>query len=262
MDTLRTMRAWHPLLLALLLTAWAPALELELGVNSDAEAPWVLLTGDGLSQRLIAAAAARAGVTVRFTALPWQRGLVQLEGGQLDGVVNASHTRAREAFARYPRDPAGAVDASRRLHRESYALLRRHGDALDWDGTAFHGLNGTLCAQREFSIVTILRSQGLTVDDQLPDLVGNLEKLAAGRAQGAALHAGSAAAALHDHPELARSIEALPRPLAVRDYFLILAPTVERRSPGLSDRLWSAIGELRASAEYAGWCAAAGAGTE
>lgn len=256
------MRAWHPLLLVLLLAAGAPALELELGVNSDPEAPWVLPSGDGLSQRLIAAAASRAGVTVRFTALPWQRALVQLEGGQLDGVVNASHTRARETFARYPRDPAGAVDDSRRLHRESYALLRRHGDALNWDGATFHGLGGTLCAQREFSIVNILRSQGLTVDDQLPDLVGNLEKLAAGRAQGAALPAGAAAAALRDHPELARSIETLPRPLAVRDYFLILAPTVERRSPGLSDRLWSAIGELRAGPDYAGWCAAAGAGTE
>ncbi len=256
------MRAWHPLLLVLLLAAGAPALELELGINGDAEAPWVLPSGDGLSQRLIAAAAARAGVTVRFTALPWQRGLVQLEGGQLDGVVNASHTRAREAFARYPRDPAGAVDASRRLHRESYTLLRRSGDALDWDGTAFHGLTGVVCAQREFSIVAILRGHSVTVDDQLPDLLGNLEKLAAGRAQGAALSAGAAAAALHNHPELARSIEVLPRPLAVRDYFLILAPTVERRSPGLSDRLWGAIGELRAGPDYAGWCAAAGAGRE
>jgi polar amino acid transport system substrate-binding protein len=256
------MRRWGPLLLVLWLATEASALELQLGVNDDSEAPWVLPSGNGLSQRLIAAAAARAGVAVRFAALPWQRALIQLEGRHLDGVVNASHTSARDAFARYPRDPAGAIDTSRRLHRESYALLRRRGDALDWDGTAFHGLTGVVCAQREFSIVAILRSHGLTVDDQLPDLLGNLEKLAAGRAQGTALSAGAASAMLRDHPELARNIEALPRPLAVRDYFLILAPAVEQRSPGLPDRLWSAIGELRAGPDYARWCAAAGAGTE
>lgn len=256
------MHRWGPLLLVLWLTAATSALELQLGVNSDPEPPWVLPSGDGLSQRLIAAAAARAGVEVRFAALPWQRALIQLEGRLLDGVVNASHTSAREAFARYPRDPAGAVDASRRLHRESYALLRRRGDGLDWDGTAFHGLTGVVCAQREFSIVAILRGHGVTVDDQLPDLLGNLEKLAAGRAQGAAVSAGAAAAALRDHPELAPRLESLPRPLTVRDYHLILSPAVEQRSPGLPERLWNALGELRAGPDYASWCAAAGAGTE
>lgn len=248
--------------LVLLCLALLPAAELELGVNSDPEAPWVLPGGGGLSQRLIAAAAARVGVEVRFVPLPWQRALGRLEAGQLAGVVNASCTPEREAFARYPRDAAGTVDAGCRLHRERYVLLRRRGDVLDWDGKAFHGLAGLVCAQREYSIVAILRARGVEVDDQAPDLLGNLDKLATGRAQGAALPAGAAAAALREHARLDGAVETVAAPLAVRDYHLILARDLDRHHPGVAESLWRTIGELRAGPDYAAWCAAAGAAVE
>lgn len=232
---------------------------LVIAMNQESEPPWVLPSGEGIDQRLVMQASLRSGIPVRFLPLPWPRCLAQLEAGTVDGLLNVSYTPEWAAFARYPRGPKGAVDEGRRLHRDTYSLFLRRGDQLTWspDG-GFQGPVGLVAAQQGYHIVGILRQQGVAVDDSVQGLLTNLEKLAAGRVQAAALHTRFVTAILDQRPDLAERIAGLPTPLATLDYYLVLSRRSAARRPDPAGALWTAIDQLRAGSDYRAWCLAAG----
>lgn len=200
--------------------------------------PWSMPDGSGSDLDRLRAAAPAAGLVLSLQVLPWRRCLAYLQEGRVDAVLNASFTEERAAWALYPRDAAGAPDPARSLHHLTYALYRRRGDALAWDGRAFSGLSGPLGAQTAFSIVARLQALGATVDDSSKEHAAILRRLAFGRLQGAALIADAADASLRDDAGLAAVIERVEPALETKPYYLIISPRFAAANPGAAERLW------------------------
>ena len=190
------------------------------------------------------------GLAVTVRVLPWRRCLAQVESGEIDAALNASFTEERTAYAAYPRLADGSPDASRALHSLTYALYRRRGDQLDWDGTAFANLSGPIGAQAGYSIVEVLRRAGAQVDDGSADHVAILRKLAFGRIQGAALLTDTADPALTSDSNLGERIERCARPLQEKPYYLLIGRRFVDAHAQLAERLWDGIRTQRDTPAY------------
>ena len=131
--------------------------------------PWVLRDGSGLNLELLAQVAEALQLRLQLVAVPWKRCLAGLEDGHYDGAFAASFQAERLAMGRYPTPAEGDLDVSKRLHLSLYALYRRRGDQLDWDGQRLLGLQGRIGSLSGFSIVDFLRQHGAEVDETSRD---------------------------------------------------------------------------------------------
>ncbi|MDA7085330.1 hypothetical protein PH586_02855 [Pseudomonas sp. SA3-5] len=103
--------------------------------------PWVMTDKRGLNLELLDLVAQSLAQTFSFVPVPWKRCLSGLQQGIYDGAFAASFKVERMSAGRYPLAADDQPDASRRLHMSRYALYRRRGDAVSWDGSAFRQLS-------------------------------------------------------------------------------------------------------------------------
>lgn len=212
--------------------------------------PWVLRDGSGLNVELMGQVAQALNLRLQFIAVPWKRCLAGLEIGQYDGAFAASFKTERLAMGRYPTTAEGELDASKRLHTSLYALYRRRGDALDWDGQRLLNLQGRIGSLSGFSIVDFLHLHGATVDETSRDPLELLHMLRMGRVQGVALQAPRADQLLSQHAELASALEKGAVPLEQKPYFLMLSHELVAAQPALATALWAEIERQRESQRY------------
>lgn len=212
--------------------------------------PWVLRDGGGLNLELLTQVAEALQLRLQLVAVPWKRCLAGLEDGHYDGAFAASFKAERLAMGRYPTTAEGDLDVSKRLHLSLYALYRRRGDQLDWDGQRLLGLQGRIGSLSGFSIVDFLRQHGAEVDETSRDPLELLHMLRVGRVQGVALQAPRADQLLSQHAELAAGVEKIALPLEQKPYFLMLSHALVAERPALAAALWSEIERQRDSASY------------
>lgn len=208
--------------------------------------PWRTEDGRGLNIALLQLVSAQTGVAFNFQTMPWKRCLAQLKANEVDGAFAVSFKADRREIAEYP---GGAVpDASKRMHVDSYVLLRRKGSRIDWDGKVLRNVDGAIGAQLGYSVTEVLRGLDVTVDEGSQRADELVRKLLAGRLAAAAV-GGSDAQTLLAGPYGAQ-IEALPRPLIEKPYFLILSHRLVARDPQLAQRIWAAVETVRNGAAY------------
>ncbi|MCD2516233.1 amino acid ABC transporter substrate-binding protein [Massilia sp. G4R7] len=252
----------HRLLLAACLLAPAMALAKQDSITLCFERqdvrPWRTLDGGGLNFELLGEVARRVGVTFDYQSMPWKRCLEQLRANQVGGAFAVSFNRDRLGLGVYPGVPAGAAvtpnapdpqaDPAKRMHIDTYVLVRPKGSRLDWDGKTFHHLEGRIGFQLGYSVGDFLRLQGVALDEgsQRPDELA--EKLVAGRLAGAAMGGGDAIRMLRG--PMGGKLEVLPVPLVEKPYYLVLSHAFVARQPQLAARLWNAIEEVRNSPGY------------
>ena len=212
--------------------------------------PWVLRDGGGLNPELLAQVAEALHLRLKLVAVPWKRCLAGLQNGQYDGAFAASFKLERQAMGRYPTTAEGDVDARKRMHMSLYALYRRRGDGLDWDGQRLLGLQDRIGSLSGFSIVDFLQQQGAEVDETSRDPLELLHMLRVGRVQGVALQAPRADQLLSQHADLAAAVEKIALPLEQKPYFLMLSHALVTERPLLAAALWSEIERQRDSARY------------
>lgn len=182
--------------------------------------------------------AALPDVRLRMQARPWMRCLILASRGEADAILGASHTPERALDLVYPRDAEGQPDAARQLFAQGYRLLRRRGDALDTDGTRFIDLVGPLGVERGHSSASFARAGGAAIDENHPDVQAMLSKLRSGRL-GGVLVAEPQYASLRVQGDALDGIEAVPRALQQRPYFIVFSKDFARRQPLLAERIWS-----------------------
>lgn len=201
--------------------------------------------GDHFSLQLVRALA-EATPSWRFELrpLPWMRCLILVSRGDMDAILGASFTPERGIDLVYPRDAKGDLDESLRLFMQGYRLLRRRGDALDFDGARFTGLVGPIGVERGHSSVMLARERGAAVDDSHPDVHAMLAKLRGGRVGGILVAEPRYATLLRDEA-LLDGVEAVPTALARRPYFLVFSHAFSQREPQRSDALWREAARLR-----------------
>ncbi len=57
-------------------------------------------------------------------------------------------------------------------------------------------------------------------------------------------------AVLHNHPEIAAEMVKYPVPLVEKPYYLMFSHQLVAADPALTERIWSAMAEIRATPEY------------
>ncbi len=131
----------------------------------------------GLTVELLKRVGERLRVNLSFKRVPWKRGLLMLETGEVDGIFHASYVASRESIGVYPKTAAGRPDEKRALFSQSYSLFVTSGSKVTWDGTAIGGLEGRpVGATDGYSVIGDLERLGVPVEPgRVPAL--NLAKL-------------------------------------------------------------------------------------
>jgi polar amino acid transport system substrate-binding protein len=208
--------------------------------------PWRTLDGHGLNFALLDEVAKRNRVRFDYRSMPWKRCLEQLRANQVDGAFAASYSRERQEVGAFP---GGATpDAAKRTHMDRYLLVRRRGSTIDWDGKAFHRVDGRVGFQLGYSVGAFLREHDVPVDEGSQQAGELAEKLIAGRLAAAAMGGGDAMRLIRG-PVAAR-LEVLPVPLLEKPYFLVLSHAVATKQPQLAQRLWDTVEQVRTSPAY------------
>lgn len=213
--------------------------------------PWRTLNGRGLNLELIRMAAAKVGVAVQFVTLPWKRCLSEMRDGAVHGVFAASFLPERTAFGAYP--GGSTADSALQLHSDGFTLVRRKGEAVNWDGKHLTGLMGPVGVQVGYSIVNDLRKLGVPVDEGSQSARELLQKLQLGRIGAAAVGNSDLSMLMGDRTvsdAFDAAVEALPVPLAQKSYYLMLSHQLVQDAPALASQLWQGIAAARSSADY------------
>ncbi|WP_338759092.1 transporter substrate-binding domain-containing protein [Massilia sp. METH4] len=208
--------------------------------------PWRTEDGRGLNFELLKLVGQRENIRFDFQSMPWKRCLAQLKANAVDGAFAVSFKSDRREIGEYP--GGAAPDVSKRMHVDRYVLLRRKGSNVDWDGKTLSNVDGAVGAQLGYSVTDVLRSLNVTVDEGSQRSDELVRKLLAGRLAAAAV-GGSDARTLLAGP-FGPQIEALPRPLIEKPYFLLLSHQLVERQPELARRIWNAVEAVRNGEQY------------
>jgi polar amino acid transport system substrate-binding protein len=213
--------------------------------------PWRTQQGGGLNFELLNLVAQRLGIHFDFQSAPWKRCLQQLQANAYDGAFAVSYKADRRELGVYPGvNSAGgaAIDNSKRMHVDSYVLLRRRGSKVDWDGKTLRNLEGPVGFQLGYSVGEVLQKLKVETDEGSQRADELARKLIAGRLGAAALGGSDARSVMHS--ALGVQLEMLPVPLIEKPYFLILSHGMVAKRPELAQRIWAAMEQVRNSAAY------------
>ncbi|MEX6501287.1 substrate-binding periplasmic protein [Pseudomonas zhanjiangensis] len=234
-----------------LAVAGQAAVEALVFCHEDQDAyPWVMTDRTGLNLQLLGLVAETLALTFTYVPVPWKRCLSGLEQGLYDGAFASSFKIERLSAGHYPLASDGQPDVNRRLHMSRYALYRRRGEAVTWDGSAFRHLHGRIGSLSGFSIVGFLREQGVEVDETSRDPLAMLRMLDRGRIEAAALQSQRADFVLQANPPLAQRIEKVESLLEEKPYYLMLSKALVAHDPALAQSIWDEIAWQRESPTY------------
>ena len=234
-------------LTGLLMSFNGAAVELTLAYGATASPPFQLENSlhvpdpPGLAVDIIRHAARKLKIKVKFVRLPNKRVLHSLRLGKVDGAFIFSYRPERARFASFP-TVNGKLDRSKRIGTIEYYLYSLEENQVSWETDGFHGLPGMIGANAGYSVVPLLREQGLEVVEvprpqQLYQLLRRKRIVAFASQQYMA-----------DDFIARRSIKGVSKmgqPISRQDYFLILGHHFMQHSAELARELWIEIEDSR-----------------
>ncbi len=187
-------------------------------------------------------------VDIKFILVPWKRALHLVEHGGADAAFSSSYNTERAVYGAYPMKD-GKPDTYRAIRGYFYLLFTHKVSDLKWDGKEITGASKKIAVERGSAGVDIVKNLGLK-----PIEFNNehqmLQMLSARRVDGMAAIEGNAKAVMNQHPLLARQIEILQPPLKSKHGYLMFSKKFYFKHAELTECIWNAVGNIRASAEY------------
>jgi len=211
------------------------------GAQIDAKFP-------GVAVEMVQAIAESLGIELSLIRLPWKRGLIMLQQGEIDGLFNASFQEKRQLHGVYP-TLNDQIDPSRRSYSNAYSLFKHINSPLSWDGEKFTPSEYRIIAPLGFSIVDDLRKKGVAVRETTA-VLSDLRAISRGRKIGLVLLELSGDAYLNNHLNLLANISKNKPPLASKDYYLMLSHQLVKRNPELAEAIWNRVREFRLSGQF------------
>lgn len=209
--------------------------------------PYTMPDGSGYSQQLIRLAMRGLPLQLKNHMAPRARCLQDSRNGQADALVGVFATE-RLQWLSYPMK-GSEPDPEASLAQLRFMVYRRSGTTADWDGVRFYQLDhGAVGVQFGFSYGLNLERLGVAVDDKASSAEQVLRKLERGRIPLAILQEEQGRSLVES--AFAGRVEALPRPFIQQTLYLIVTREFQARHPALVTRLWEAIAQVRAGAEY------------
>ena len=190
----------------------------------------------------------RQGDSVQFESVPWKR--------CTDGVVAGSYDAAMPPSAAF--GPAmtfpmnvDEVDSRKAVGNVTLMVLRRVGTKTDWDGKTFTALTTPVMFNKNIvSVRDKLAKLGIPGDEGAHANESLLRKLLAGRSELLIMNAQAAMEEIAD-PEFRGRLEILPVPFLSFTLYVAFNREFQRANPRSVEAIWTEIGRLRASPEWA-----------
>ncbi|MBB5204560.1 polar amino acid transport system substrate-binding protein [Inhella inkyongensis] len=247
------------ILLLALAISW-PAVQAEtlrVCLNDVGHPPWRDSDAQGKAKRsgldfvFLKLLGERSGVRIDVDLLPWKRCLADVKSGNQDAILGISYLLEREELGHYPQ-LSGQPDPSLAVRFDRYAWYAAADSGIHWDGKILHGVTAeTLVGVPSgYSIAVQVKQLGLKVDDAARTSQANLEKLARGRVQLAALQAREADQLLAMSPKLAQQVRRLEPLFQDRAYYMLFSRLFVARSQRPLPLWWREVVAVRDSAEY------------
>lgn len=210
--------------------------------------PWRSRQKQGLYFELMDEVARRLGRRFEYHAQPWPFCLAEVSAGRMDGAFAVAFSpERRPVFAFPPGAPDVAADV---LREDAIVLVRRRGTAVEVVDGRLTGSTRPVGVLPGYAIADDLKRAGWSVEMSSRDHVAQLARLSRGELDAIALGAfrwaqlqAAGGAALDD-------LEALPRPILDKRYFLGLSHPFVAAHPALAQRIWAAAREIRTSATF------------
>ena len=198
---------------------------------------------------LVTLAAAKSGEPVKLLPLPWKRCLSEVAKGQVDGVIDISHTEERAAFAAYPSTADGKPDPARRIRSVGYTLYKLKTSAVRWDGRNVSQLNGPVGIQLGYSIGDDLQRLGVATAEFAGDAQVLLRRLVNGEVPLVALLTDEGNALLED-PALASVVEGLLPAFSEKPYFVAVHKRYYAAHQKAMEDFWAQLALARESTAF------------
>ncbi len=208
--------------------------------------PWRTVGGEGLNFDMLKLVSSRIDIDFRYQSLPWKRCLAKLKANEVDGAFSVSFARDRLKLGVFP--GGEQPDFSKRMHVSRYYLVRKKGSRIDWDGKAFHNVNGAIGYQLGYSIGDFLHAANVPIEEANQRAADLVRQVSIGSLAGAALF-DTDVEALMNSP-IAAEIEMVPTPLVEKPYFLMLSHALVANKPQLASRIWNAVEDARNTPAY------------
>ncbi|MGY5450938.1 substrate-binding periplasmic protein [Agarivorans sp. MS3-6] len=202
----------------------------------------------GYRAQLLLQAGERCHADINFLIVPWKRALALVEHGGADAAFSSSYKAERAVYGAYPMKN-GKPDTYRAIRGYSYLLFTHKNSDLSWDGKKISGAERKIAVERGSAGVDIVKSHNLD-PVELTDESQMLDMLAAKRVDGMVAIDGNVEAVIALDPLLARQIKAQQPPLQSKHGYLMFSKAYYLAHTTLSECVWNAVGDIRASADY------------
>ena len=235
---------------AIVLMGNAAAAPLTLCFEDIHQPPWTMPDGSGLNFDLLKRVEKLTGETFKYSARPWKRCMEETRAGLADGMIGAADSPLRRQFSVPPLRDDGTPDPTKAMYGGTTHVFIRVGSNASWDGHAFLNPTGFVIAQRGYFVVELLSQRGQTVKEVVKSTEDGLRMLAAGSADVAVLTGQMSSAMIEADPRFHEKIKLAAQPFVTFPYFLMFNRNVYAANPKRIEAIWSAIRDVRASAEY------------
>ncbi|MBI9092575.1 MAG: transporter substrate-binding domain-containing protein [Desulfobacterium sp.] len=188
------------------------------------------------------------GMTIVLKRLPWKRCMKELADGKADGLFTASYKEKRKKYGKYP-EKDGQVDVSRRYSSSSYAFYRLKSSPLDFTGKNYGVFTGKIGGPRGYSIIDDLKAKGLKMDES-PSTEIDFKKLMGKRLQAVAAIESNGDYFLTKNSEFSENIEKMKPLIVEKPYYFMLSHQFYDKNPGMAEKIFDTIAEIRENAEY------------
>jgi hypothetical protein len=219
----------------------AHALTLRLCTLDQPFPPHTMPDGSGVAQVLLRHAAREEGITIRKqcrASLALHCPTQVRRGGWRAGSLPARARGVRRVPMAGP-----LVDETRALSVVRFVVYRQKGGSVQWDGSAFSGLDARpVGLQVGLAVAQHLRQTGVTVDEGAKTIGQNLEKLVRGRLQAVVALEGESQP-LVEH--LSDRIEVLPKAFDATPIYLQVRPAYYSANREAVEKLWNAVRRAR-----------------
>lgn len=184
--------------------------------------------------------AQKLGVTLELKRLPWNRALVMLEHGDIDGLFPASFKLGRTLIGHYPKKHA-VIDISKRSRTNGYHLYQKKDSKLSWNGKEFTNLNGkSLGAHQGWAIVDDLKAMKVDVVE-IPAHSKAPELILYDRVAGFVAMETVFDSYLKQNPIAAREIVKVFPPVKEKNYYLLFSKQFYKKEADLAEQFWNEI---------------------
>jgi polar amino acid transport system substrate-binding protein len=206
--------------------------------------------GSGLNIDLLRQVEKLTGDTFILLARPWKRCMEETRNGTSDGMVGAADSPERRQFSLPPLLPNGSPNPDKAMYQDRVDVFIRTGSGASWNGSVLVNPRAVVVAQRGYFVVDLLRQRGQLVHDNVKSADDGLRMLAAGSADVAVLLGHEAADLVQADARFRGKIEVAKAPFITFPFYLMISRRTYQADPKRIEAIWSAIREVRATADY------------